>query len=116
MTFGTIETGVGFWSPIIWLALLALLLIIVYIFYGRGEKKYKRETEQSMPFLSGNAGEEEDLQVKSSNIYWGFVTALDGYYGPMKSIHTGNVNDYASWFILTMALILMIISLMGVII
>lgn len=116
MIFGTIETGVGFWNAIIWIASLSLLLTIVYIFHNLGEKKYKRETDQTMPFLSGNIEEEEELQVKSSNIYWGFVTALDDYYRPMKSIHTGIVNDYTSLLIGIMALILIIITLTEVII
>lgn len=116
MTFGTIETGAGFWNPMIWLAVLAVLLLIIYIFYLRGEKRYERDTDQTLPFLAGNIAEEENLQVKASNIYWGFISALDGYYRPMKSAHTGIVNDYASWLTATMAIIIIIITIVEVII
>ncbi|ALM75636.1 hypothetical protein [Thermococcus barophilus] len=93
-------TGSGYWSPLLWLAFLILFALIGYIIYSRGNPSYKKESEQVKPYLSGNAEpSKEKIQVKASDIYWGFIEALKEYYRVLQAIHTGDVRDYILWYL-----------------
>ena len=52
----TLGTNSGFWNPLVWGIIMAISFLIVYIIRGRGKKEYKKETEQTKVFLSGNDG------------------------------------------------------------
>jgi len=110
----TIQTGAGYWNPIIWLFSFGLISILIYIIFTLiAEKSYKKDTEQTLPFLSGNIEErEEKLHVKASNLYWGFKTSLEDYYKFISKLRLGSdaiINDYFTWFIFTLAVIFLII-------
>jgi len=107
------DTGAGFWSPIIWLIVILFALLIVYIIRSYGQKSYKKGTEQTKPFLSGNPeGDRESSHVKSSNLYWGFMESMRLIYKFLSNIHTGNVSDYVLWFVVIMGIFFIVI--MGV--
>lgn len=105
----TIETGSGFWNPIVWGIAIIVAFLLIYILRGFGKTQYKKGTEQVKSFLSGNPEyEKEKMQVKASNLYWGFTTSLKGFYAILKKMHTGNVTDYVLWFVVILAIFLLI--------
>jgi len=109
----TLETGSGFWSPIIWISVIVIAFLIMYILRGFGKKEYKEETEQVKSFLSGNPEyEKEEMHIKGSNIYWGFTESLKWVYNILRKIHTGNASDYVLWFVVVMAVVFIFVGLM----
>jgi Trk-type K+ transport system membrane component len=111
---GLLETGSGFWSAIIWVIVALVIGGIVYFIRNKGEESYKKNTEQDKPFISGNPElSKEDSHISASHIFWGFTEALKAYYTPLVKTHTGNINDYASWVVILMVIILIIIGVNG---
>ena len=105
----TIETGSGFWNPIIWISSIAVSFLVIYVLRGFGKKEYKKKTEQTKAFLSGNPEyKKEQMHVKGGNVYWGFTEALKWIYDILKKIHTGNVSDYILWFVIVVAIFFLI--------
>jgi len=105
----TIETGSGFWTPIIWVIAIVVAFLLMYILRSFGNKSYKRETEQVKSFLSGNPEyPKEQMHIKASNLYWGFTKSMEGFYSILKKIHTGNASDYVLWFVIILAIFLLI--------
>jgi hypothetical protein len=111
----TLITGTGFWNPLFWVAAFIIAFIIAALIWMRGEKDYRKGTEQTTPFLSGNLApeEEEQVHVSGGNLYWGFTEALAGYYSRLIPLHTGILNDYLMWFLGVMAATLVIIGVIG---
>ncbi len=91
-------SGYGRWQPLIWLAAMVLVWLIAVVIRSFGVKAYKPETKQTEPFLSGDAVELSELHIKASNLYWGFVESMRGYYRFLTRIHTGQPGDYLLWF------------------
>jgi len=116
MTF-IFESGYAFWNPLIWIIVFLVMAIIVYFFRRRGQKGYKKDTDQARIFLSGEevpAAEERHIRV--GNIYWGFFETLKEYYKQMVRVHTGIINDYILWFVavtVVSAIILVVAGLVG---
>ena len=106
-----LETGTGFWNPLVWLISLIIIFLLVYFLRCFGEKKYNRGIEQTTPFYAGNIPPK--LPIKCNNIYWGFFRALDKYYESLMNIHTGLVGDYVYWFVLTIVIILIALTVGG---
>ncbi|KUG20261.1 MAG: hydrogenase [Methanomicrobiaceae archaeon] len=108
----TLDTGHGIWNPVVWLLAAGIAAVIAYLIWAYGESGYKRGTEQTKPFLSGNAEPEKgDVHVRGSHLYWGFTEALKGYFDRIVPLHTGVLNDYTLWFLGTTALILVMVGL-----
>jgi hypothetical protein len=107
---GTLETGHGVWNALYWLLSLAILFLIVYVLYSRGEKTVKTSKDQGRPFLAGSVTSKEKTHVRASNVYWGFTEALKAYYTSTRKGHTGTINDYVSWFILVLAFLFIVIG------
>jgi len=106
----TFTTGSGFWNPLVWLIIIAIAYLIVYVIRSQGQIKYKKDTEQTKPFLSGNPEmEKEKMHVKGDNLYWGFMESLRNIYSSLNKMHTGNVSDYIMWFIVIMGVFLVVI-------
>ncbi len=111
MNIGLLETGSGYWNALIWIIVTVVVGIAVLWLRSKGEEKYKKNTNQTKPFLSGNPEvSKEDSHVGASHIYWGFTEALKKYYEPLVKLHTGDINDYSGWIILMMAIIFIIVG------
>jgi len=107
----TLETGSGFWNPLIWGIAIVVAFLIMYIVRGFGKKEYKEKTEQTQVFLSGNPEyDKEKMHIKGSNVYWGFTETLRWVYKVLEKMHTGNVSDYVLWFVIVLAVIFIIVG------
>ncbi len=99
MTF-LFESGYTFWNPLIWIIVFLVVAIIVYFFRRRGQKGYKKDTDQARVFLSGEeVPEAGERHIRVGNIYWGFFETLREYYKQILRVHSGIVNDYLLWFV-----------------
>jgi len=112
---GGINTGFGAWNPIAWTLLFLGVLIIGFFLRSLGRKDYKRGTDQTQPFLSGNPAPEspEALHVSGRNLYWGMIHGLAGYYERARKAHTGILSDYVAWFIGALGLVFVILFWIG---
>lgn len=107
----SLESGSGFWNPLLWILILAIAFLLFYGIRGFGKNIYKKGTEQTKVFLSGNQEvSPEELHVKASNLYWGFTTALKSLYAGLRKMHTGNTSDYLLWFIVVLAVLFLIVG------
>ncbi|RKY40709.1 MAG: hydrogenase [Candidatus Makaraimicrobium thalassicum] len=106
----TLRTGAGFWNPVILSFSLIVVICLVYFVRSFGEKKYKKGTEQTDPFFSGAPAPQK---VGGGNIYGIFFTYMDEYYVLLKRMHTGVINDYVYWFVLTLTIVLVVLALGG---
>jgi hypothetical protein len=106
----TLSSGYGFWNPVMWLIAAAVSLLVVYLFWLRGEKSYKKGTAQGQPFIGGNVAKEKGaLHIRAGNLYWGYTESLKGYYRWVVPLHTGVLNDYVLWFLGVMAFLLVVV-------
>ena len=102
----TLQTGSGFWNPLVWIVAIIVALLVVLIIRGFGKKDYKKGTSQTQAFLSGNPEyEKEGMHIKGSNVYWGFSEILNWIIKLLKKMHTGNVSDYVLWFVIIIAIL-----------
>jgi amino acid transporter len=109
----TIETGSGFWNPLLWLIALVIAFLVAYIIRSFGSKAYKEKTGQTQAFLSGNPEyEKEQMHIKGSNIYWGFTESMKWLYAILKKMHTGDVSDYILWFVIVMAILFITVGVL----
>ncbi|MCD6474420.1 MAG: hydrogenase [Thermoplasmata archaeon] len=99
-----LETGFGYWDAIAWIVAFIVICIVVYIIRSMGKKEHRKEAEE--PFFSGVELPDEKVHVKASNIYWGFIESMKGYYDVMKKMHDGIINNYISWFVFIAVLLL----------
>jgi len=102
-----IFTGQGYWSPLIWAAGALGTLILAFLVWSQGRREHKRDTEQELPFLSGERV--DDPRVDASHLYWGLAEALKPFLGRLKSWHSGIINDYAGWFMVILAVVLLLV-------
>jgi hypothetical protein len=101
-------TGTGVWNPIFW-SLAMLSAVIISLFLVSGSPTGKKNTgDAGMPFLSGNP-EELRNNIKVSNMYWGLMEALKGYFKILDDMHTGILHDYVFWYVAVLAVALVIV-------
>ncbi len=105
------RTVSGVWSPLALLAAAAIIIIVVYLIRSTGTKKYKKGTEQTVPFFSGGVAPEKNIHP--GNLYWGFFEAMKKYYRWMVRLHTGIVNDYIYSFVLLIVIVAAVILIGG---
>jgi hypothetical protein len=109
----SLESGSGVWNPLLWVLVLFVLFLLFYGVRGFGRSTYKKGTEQTKVFLSGNEeSSPERMQVKASNLYWGFTTSMKSVYSTLRRMHTGNTSDYILWFVLVLAVLFLIMGVM----
>ena len=99
----TLETGSGFWNPIIWCGAIVVSFLIVYILRGFGKKDFKQQTR-------AKKYAKEQAHVKSGSAYWGFAESLEWAYNIILKIHTGNISDYVLWFVIVLAVLFIMIG------
>ena len=112
--YNTLNTDSGFWNPLIWITALVIIFLAAYILRGYGNKGYKKNTEQTKVFLSGNPefDDKEEMQVKASNVYWGFTKTLKGVYKILDRMHNGNTSDFIIWFVVILGLFLIVLGVL----
>jgi len=98
-----LKTSGGYWDPIAWLIVFIVSVIIAYIVRSFGKKSYRKESAE--PFFSGVELPDDKTHVKASNIYWGFIESMKGYYDIMKRMHDGIINNYIAWFVFVAAVL-----------
>jgi hypothetical protein len=107
----TFQTGSGFWNPLVWLVVILVAFLIVLILRGFGRKDFKEKSSQTQAFLSGNPEyEKEQMHIKGSNVYWGFTESMKWIIDSLKKMHTGNVSDYILWFVVIIAILLLLVG------
>ena len=106
--FQTLHTGAGAWNPLLWLLALAVALGVALAIRSRGRKDF-REGDGRKPFISGNEEPAAGAgHVPASNLYWGFLESLKGYYARLVPLHTGVPTDYVVWLLAVMAFMLVV--------
>ncbi len=106
----TLVTGFGLWNPIVWIIAYIIIYIGIKFLEDQGHPDTTKKGDMVLPFTSGNYVEEENARIKASNVYWGFVEAMKGYYNTLSKIHTGIVSDYVYWYIGILAVIIILIG------
>ncbi len=101
------------WSPIIFILVVLLNLAVAYWLYKMGNPAYNKTEHSGEPFISGNRPPEDvrKIHVAGDNLFWGFTDALKQYFGPLIEGHTGRLNDYMYWVVITLAVVLVYIYL-----
>jgi len=114
LEFFRINTGSGYWDPILWIFAFIIILVIVYVIRNLGKKDFKKSGEKSKVFLSGNPEyDKEQMHIKGSNLYWGFTESMKWLYDILNRFHTGNVSDYVLWFVVVMAALFIVMTISG---
>jgi len=110
-----LESGYSFWNPIILIIAFGVVMVVVYFLRRRGQKKYKKDTDQAQIFLCGEeVPEAEQRHIRVGNIYWGFFETLKEYYDRVTKAHTGIINDYVLWFVAVTAISAIILLIAGI--
>lgn len=116
----TTATFAGVWDPIVWLLLLFCVTcaVAVVAILGSNKKVGTLEAPAALqepekvapadakyePFFSGE--ESVYSQVGGSDLFWGFKHNLRKYFSFMHDWHSGIVNDYALYGVVSIAFIL----------
>ncbi len=110
--FGSLFTGFGFWDFGSWLLFFAIAGALTTWLRLQGRHDYKKGTEQDSIYFSGNdLPDAADITVPASSSYWGFRTALKPYYDKLLAFHAGDITAYIGWFVVTTAVLLVLIIL-----
>ncbi len=104
-----ITTGMGSWSPLVFLICVAFIAAVVQIIRSLGEGGFRREEDKAEAFFSGG---KIPIKNRVTDVYWGFFEAMGRYYGWMKRIHSGIVNDYVYWFVLLVTVMIGLVMLL----
>lgn len=108
----------GIWSPLVMILVIAVTTLVAYLFYYMGNSSYTRTKYKGEPFISGNAPPTDvsKIHVGGDNLFWGFTEALEKYFDKVIKGHTGVINDYIYWMVLSIAgaFVYIYIGVMGV--
>lgn len=104
----TLQTGFGTWNPLIWLAAMAVAVVIALVVRAMGRKDFREGSGQTKSFLSGNDEGPSGSHIPASNLYWGFLESLKSYYQKLVPLHTGVALDYLLWFLGVLAIMLIV--------
>ena len=110
--YNTLNTDSGFWNPLVWITAFVIIFLVAYTLRGYGNKSYKKNTEQTKVFLSGNPefDDKEKMHVKASNLYWGFTETLKGVYKLLDRMHNGNTSDFILWFVVILGIFFIVLG------
>lgn len=108
-----VYSGFGYWDVYIWLIFFVISSTLVLWLRSLGRNDYKEGTEQDEIFYGSNEVPEDgdDMGVPAASAYWGFVKALKPYYDTLIEIHSGIVSDYVGFFVLTVAVLTVLVLL-----
>lgn len=107
----------GTWDPVLWLILLVIVLLAFFLVILTGEK--------TRGAVLDDGGQEDDgryatffggeralpSHVSGSDLFWGFRKNWDGYFRIAQGLHSGRVNDYASYAVIGAAVLIIVIFL-----
>lgn len=97
------------WNPIMWLILFGIILVAVFIvaLTGTGRAPITFDTEvadgRGATYFGGERYSHS--HVGGSDLFWGFKKNWTGYFRFMDKQHSGVVNDYALWVVVTAVLV-----------
>ena len=101
----------SFWNPLVWLALFAVVFCAAAIVILTGKRtrgKVLTPVNADPKYATFFSGEQEEFsQVGGSDLFWGFKKNWAGYYRVMTGLHSGNVNDYATYTVIAVAIIVL---------
>jgi len=96
------------WSPLIFLGVFLVLFVLLWLYSRMWNLSYNKGMQRE-PFISGNE-ETPGVQLKGDGLCWGFFQALPGYYAKMREMHSQMVNDYIYWFVIVLAIVLVVVG------
>ena len=109
-----IDAG-GIWNPWMWLMLFGIILVAFVLVAALGKSSRgnvidaNAEVDNKHQVFYG--GEVADAStVVGSDLFWGFRTNFAGYFNKLEGIHSGVVNDYATWAVCTLAVVVMYLN------
>ncbi|MEG1632601.1 MAG: proton-conducting transporter membrane subunit [Oscillospiraceae bacterium] len=101
-------TFAGYWDPLKWLVLFVIVLLGVFIAMllggsSKGTRALARDDKHDTFF-----GGEKNVysQVASGDLFWGFKHNFRHYLSFMSNAHSGVTNDYVTWGVVDLAVIL----------
>lgn len=99
---------VGAWEPASWLLLLVVALCgiaLAALLGGNSRGKMRiSDDERAQPFFGGERNEYS--HVASGDLFWGFKYSLRRYLGFMSRAHSGVTNDYVTWGVAALAIVI----------
>ena len=100
-----------YWDPVMWLVLFVVILAGVIVFLAATGKSRgtvlqaaSEENEKYAVFFSGEKSEYS--HVTGTDLFWGFRKAMSGFITWIRGMHTGSINDYASWIVWASAIVI----------
>ena len=106
----------GYYKPETFLILffiVTIALILVLLFGNRNIGRKLVQTKVSTnEFINSKfevftGGEKDEYsKVGPHDLFWGMKYDLKGYFNKLSDIHSGVVNDYALWVVLTLAIVI----------
>lgn len=98
------------WAPLLWLGIFIGLVVVLFII-GKllFRNDYNTVGEQSLPFYSGTSSTLLQL-ITASSLYWGFKHTLDAYFSIIKRLFISDIEDFMQWFIIIVAIMLLILT------
>ena len=108
-----VYSGFGYWDVYLWLLFFAIASAVVLFIRSKGRSDYKEGTEQDEIFYGSNIVPEDggDIAVPAASAYWGFVEALKPYHNWLIELHTGIASEYVGYFMLTLAVVAVLVLL-----
>ena len=103
----TVFSGFGYWNALIWLFFFGVAAAFAFYFRSHGRNDYRKGTSQDEIFYFGNSVPQDgaDTSVPASAAYWGFKRACAPLYAWLDKMHSGNGTDYMGYFLITLAVI-----------
>ena len=112
-----ITTTYGYWNALAFAFALFIALLISGALnrWARANAfEYDKGVDKGKVYLSGeDEPANRELHFSSQNLYWGFSEALMPYYKPVRGEHSGILNVYSFWLVVTLAMVLLVIILVG---
>jgi len=108
-----VNTPLGTWDPL-YIVFTAILIVLFGLFYFMfGGYSPKSDGEGAKPFLSGEDVEEyaKYARMEGEHALWGLRSGFGKFFDLIKEWHSGVLTDYALWYMMTAAIMAVIIVL-----
>ncbi len=101
-------TFAGAWNPGFWLILFVVVLLGVGIamLLGSGAKGQKSAASDDKHDTFFGGEKNTYSQVAGGDLFWGFKHNLRHYLGFISNAHTGITNDYVTWGVVDLAIVI----------